>query len=80
MLLSDMKIPKGYVLIKESDYQELLATIVFLKAQVESLQKEVKELKQQLHKNSSNRHKPPSSDGYKKPVVKNKCKNFKIYQ
>ncbi len=73
-----MKIPKGYILIKEDDYKNLLHQLAVSHQRIEQmsntilvLQNEVKELKQQLNKHSGNSHKPPSSDGYKKPVVKN---------
>ncbi len=73
-----MKIPQGYILIKEEDYKNLLHQLTLAHQRIEQmsntilvLQNEVKELKQQLNKTSSNSHKPPSSDGYKKPIVKN---------
>lgn len=73
-----MKIPKGYILIKEEDYKNLLHQLTLAHQRIEqmsnkiqALESEVKELKQQLNKNSSNSHKPPSSDGYKKSAVKN---------
>ena len=47
-------------------------TIVLLKAQVESLQEEVKELKARLDKNSRNSNKPPSSDEFVKPKSQRK--------
>ena len=48
-----MEIPKGYILIKEEDFQQLLDTI-------RSLQARVKELEGQKNKDSHNSHIPPS--------------------
>lgn len=48
-----MKIPSGYILIKESDFQALLDMIT-------SLQERVKELEGQKNKDSHNSHIPPS--------------------
>ena len=42
-----------------------------LTATIAELNQTIKELKEQLNKNSKNSSKPPSSDGLKKPVVKN---------
>ena len=61
---SGMKIPKGYILIKESDYKNLLSRIA--------------ELEARLNKTSNNSHKPPSSDGYAKVVKNNREKGDKI--
>ena len=58
-----MEIPEGYILISKVEYEQLLNQIAQLLARVS-------ELEGQLHKNSSNSHKPPSSDGYKK-IIKN---------
>jgi len=54
-----MDLPEGYILIKQSEYDSLLATI-------KELSFRIKELEGIISKNSSNSHKPPSSDGYKK--------------
>lgn len=56
-----MEIPSGYVLIKESDYNMLLARIA--------------ELEARLNKTSNNSHKPPSSDVYKKVIKNNREKS-----
>lgn len=48
-----MEIPKGYILIKEADFQSLLETII-------SLKERVKELEGQKNKDSHNSHIPPS--------------------
>lgn len=58
-----MKIPKGYLLIKEEDFQQLLDTIT-------SLKERVKELEGQKNKDSHNSHIPPS-----KGITKTKIKN-----
>ena len=39
------------------------------------MQNEINELKQRLNKDSSNSHKPPSSDGYKKKIKNNRDKS-----
>jgi len=61
------QVPKGYILIKKEEYEHLLSTIA-------SLTKRIEELEQQIKKNSSNSHKPPSTDIYKKPVKNNRVK------
>jgi transposase len=47
-------------------------TQVYMKAQIEEQALEIKELKAQLAKNSTNSSKPPSSDGLKKPKPKSR--------
>lgn len=60
-----MDLPEGYIIIKESDYKAILFRL-------DKLEQENAELKQRLNMNSSNSHKPPSTDGYsKKPIIKN---------
>ena len=49
-------------------------TIDRLTAEVADLKNQVKELKEQLGKNSHNSSKPPSSDGYEKPAPKSQRK------
>jgi len=51
---------------------EHLRMLFVLVDKVEALEAEVVSLKEQLHKNSQNSSKPPSTDGYKKPVKKNR--------
>ena len=60
-------IPHGYVLITEKELIELHS----LRELVNDLRNQIEELKKQLAKGSHNSHKPPSSDGYKKKVIKN---------
>jgi transposase len=59
-----MEIPAGYILIKETEYQDL-------KNQIEELRRLVAELQNRLNQNSGNSHKPPSTDGYKKHHIVN---------
>ena len=55
-------------LMKQNEKQS--ARIAELSAEIASLNQTIKELKEQLNKNSKNSSKPPSSDGLKKPAVK----------
>lgn len=64
--------------ITEEFVRQLIAQIDFLTKQnstltatIAELNQTIRELKEQLNKNSKNSSKPPSSDGLKKPVVKN---------
>jgi len=50
--------------------EQLIDIIFVLLEKVETLTKEVAELKEQINQNSTNSSKPPSSDGLKKPPVK----------
>jgi len=59
-----MQVPDGYVLIKETEYQDL-------KNQIAELRQLVVELQNRLNKNSGNSSKPPSTDGYQKPSIVN---------
>lgn len=59
-----MQAPKGYILLKKGEFEELMADYRALLARVSELEK-------QIRKNSENSHKPPSSDGFKKKPVKN---------
>jgi len=65
-----MNLPKGYILIKEEDWLRSQKFIL-------DLQLRISELEQRLNKNSSNSHKPPSSDGFRKPVQNNREKSDK---
>jgi transposase len=58
------------IILKEEEFALLVH-------EIEELKKEVKELKAQLGKNSSNSSKPPSSDGYKKQIKNNRGKSDK---
>ena len=55
-------------LMKQNEEQS--ARIAELSAEIASLNQTIRELKEQLNKNSKNSSKPPSSDGLKKPTVK----------
>ena len=61
-------------LMKQNEEQS--AHIAELSAEIASLNQTIKELKEQLDKNSKNSSKPPSSDGLKKPAV-NKNKSLR---
>ena len=56
--------------------EEQSARIAELSAEIASLNQTIRELKEQLNKNSKNSSKPPSSDGLKKPAV-NKNKSLR---
>ena len=55
-------------LMKQNEEQS--ARIAELSAEIASLNQTIRELKEQLNKNSKNSSKPPASDGLKKPTVK----------
>ena len=55
-------------LMKQNEEQS--ARIAELSAEIASLNQTIRELKEQLNKNSKNSSRPPSSDGLKKPAVK----------
>ena len=62
-------------------YEELLEIIKTqqtiiekLTAELEAANARIAELEEKLHKNSHNSSKPPSTDGYEKPVPKSQCK------
>jgi len=63
-----MQIPEGYLLISKVEYAQLLNRLSMMEARI-------KELEGMLNKDSRNSHKPPSSDGYKKPVQNNREKS-----
>ena len=48
----------------------MIEQLARLNATVDSLQQTIKELQEQINKNSKNSSKPPSSDGLKKPAPK----------
>ena len=50
--------------------EEQSSRIAELSAEITSLNQTIRELKEQLNKNTKNSSKPPSSDGLKKPTVK----------
>lgn len=63
-----MQIPKGYILIKEEEYLRLFQQMI-------EMEQRIKELESQTKKNSSNSHKPPSSDGLNKKIQNNREKS-----
>jgi len=64
------QVPEGYILIKKEEYEYLLMTIQKLTARIE-------ELESQLRKNSSNSHKPPSAEPFRKPIKNNRVKGIR---
>lgn len=77
-----MKIPKGYILIKQTEYDSMLKTISQLMIRVVELEeqnikllKRIEELETQKNKDSRNSSKPPSSDGLKKTIKNNREKS-----
>lgn len=65
-----MELPAGYILIKESEYRDLLVKVPELSDRIKVLLERIAELEARLNKNSNNSSKPPSSDGPAK-VIKN---------
>ena len=57
---------------KDLIIEEQRKQIKYLTNLVAELQKTINELREQLNKNSGNSSKPPSTDGFKKPVNKNR--------
>jgi transposase len=68
------KVPEGYILIKKEDYAMLIHTVQDLTNKIKILTARVEELESQLHTNSQNSNKPPSSDGYRKVIKNNREK------
>ncbi len=73
-----MEVPAGYILIKEGEYQLLLMRLSALEKQVgilsqenQMLRLENDEFRKRFALNSSNSHKPPSTDGFKKTIKNN---------
>lgn len=50
--------------------EDLLAIITEQHETIQRLENRISELEEQLHKDSHNSSKPPSSDGYEKPSPK----------
>ena len=71
-----VNITKEFVRFLMKQNEEQSARIAELSAEIASLNQTIKELKEQLNKNSKNSSKPPSSDGLKKPSV-NKNKSLR---
>ncbi|MCK9401645.1 MAG: DUF6444 domain-containing protein, partial [Bacteroidales bacterium] len=72
-----MKIPKGYILVKEEDWRRMQQQVIDMQQLIVVLQNRIVELEQRLNKNSSNSHKSPSSDGFRKPIQNNREKSNK---
>ena len=53
------RVPKGYVLIKESEYRALLERLDSLEAQLQQVNDRIKELDARLKKDSNNSSKQP---------------------
>ena len=70
-----MKIPKGYILVKEEDWNKLQNQVVELQQVIDKLQSRIIELENQLNKNSTNSHKPSSTDVFRKPIQNNREKS-----
>jgi transposase len=86
-LASIMEVPKGYVLISEEEFlflkvniqlvQELNRKVKLLTEENEQLKQRLNDLENRLNKNSTNSHKPPSTDAFRKPIQNNREKSGK---
>ena len=65
-----VNITEEFVCFLMKQNEEQSARIAELSAEITGLNQTILELKEQLNKNSQNSSKPPSSDGLKKPAVK----------
>jgi transposase len=72
-----MQLPKGYVILPEADLLKMQQELMDLHLKQIELQKIIEDLTKMLHKNSSNSHKPPSTDTFKKPIHNNRQKSDK---
>lgn len=72
-----MEVQGDHILLPRQAYEELLRTIELLKDRVRKLENANKALEERLNKDSSNSHKPPSSDGYRKVIKNNREKSGK---
>ena len=61
--------------IYDSGRENTKALIKYLINEINNVKAEIRELKEKLARDSHNSSKPPSSDGFKKPVKKNKKKS-----
>ena len=71
------QVPEGYILIKKEEHDHLLDTIRQMSETIQNLTERVKELESLLRKNSSNSHKPPSTDIFRKPIKNNTTQSGK---
>lgn len=71
------QVPEGYILIKKEEYDHLLKTIRQMSETIQNLTARVEELESLLRKNSSNSHKPPSTDFFRKPIKNNRTQSGK---
>jgi len=72
-----MIIPTRLILVKEQDWDRPQQQVKDMQQIIILLSNRIIELEQRLHKNSNNRHKPPSSDGFRKPIQNNREKSEK---
>lgn len=82
-----MEVPKGYVLISEEEFIFLKTTIQLVKElnhqvkllteENQQLKQRVNELENRINKDSTNSHKPPSTDSFRKPIQNNREKTGK---
>jgi len=61
------QVPEGYILIKKVEHDHLLNTIRHMAETIQNLTTRVEELESLLRKNSSNSHKPSSTDILENP-------------
>ena len=67
-----IQLPKGYVIIPESDLLKMQQELVDLQLKQTELQNIIADLLKKSNKNSGNSHKPPSTDSFKKPIQNNR--------
>jgi len=72
-----MQVPKGYILIREEEWLKTKQQVIDLQQMVYHLQELVEHLQKQINKNSTNSHKPPSSDAFRKPIQNNRVQSDK---
>lgn len=70
-----MKAEGEYIVLHRNEYEQLLARLAVLERDNKALREENAELRARLDKNSSNSHKPPSSDGLRKVIKNNREKS-----
>jgi len=72
-----MQLPKGYVILPEALLLKMQQDLIDFQQRQTALEQKIEELTKQLHKNSGNSHKPPSTDAFKKPIFNNRQKSDK---